>query len=98
MIVSSVLGIKCDNLYYKISDFVNNINLYLKIEGLNVAGSIKFKTALYLLNGLEQNHKIHPKKNLIIESSSGNLGVALSILCKERGYSFVCVTDPNISN
>ena len=29
------------------------------------------------------------------ESSSGNLGLALSLVCAIKGYEFICVTDPN---
>src|SRR5262249_33932272 len=32
----------------------------------------------------------------VIESSSGNIGLALSIVCAIKGYEFICVTDPNI--
>ena len=30
-----------------------------------------------------------------VESSSGNLGLALSLVCAIKGYKFICVTDPN---
>lgn len=33
----------------------------------------------------------------MIESSSGNLGVALAMVCAAKGYRFVCVIDPNTS-
>ena len=32
---------------------------------------------------------------MIVESSSGNLGIALSLVCAVKGYEFICVTDPN---
>ena len=32
---------------------------------------------------------------MIVESSSGNLGLALSLVCAIRRYQFICVTDPN---
>lgn len=49
----------------------------------------------FLINYLEESVIISPSKNSIIESSSGNLGIALSIVCKSRGYKFTCVIDPN---
>lgn len=70
-------------------------NAFIKYEGFNIAGSIKLKTAKYLINGLEEKYNISPDKNTIIESSSGNLGIALSIICQARKYKFICVTDPN---
>jgi N-(2-amino-2-carboxyethyl)-L-glutamate synthase len=71
-------------------------NLHLKIEALNPAGSIKMKTALGMVRDLEARGRIGAATRLI-ESSSGSLGVALSIVCAERGYHFTCVVDPNTS-
>ena len=97
MIVRDLKKLKINNLFYKLSNFLGITNLYIKVEGLNIAGSIKIKPAAALLENLEKNHKITPQKNTIIESSSGNLGIALSIICKQKGYTFICVIDPNIS-
>ena len=36
-----------------------------------------------------------PDETVLVESSSGNLGLALSLVCAIRGYRFICVTDPN---
>lgn len=55
------------------------------------------KTALSLIENLEKTHQLSPQKNTLIESSSGNLGIALSIVCKAKGYKFICVIDPNTS-
>ncbi|MFC5473748.1 2,3-diaminopropionate biosynthesis protein SbnA [Paraherbaspirillum soli] len=71
-------------------------NTYLKIEAFNPAGSIKLKAALGLIANLEKQGLIKPD-SILIESSSGNLGVALAIVCSERGYRFTCVVDPNAS-
>ncbi|MEH0974703.1 2,3-diaminopropionate biosynthesis protein SbnA [Micromonospora sp. CPCC 205546] len=70
--------------------------VHLKLEGVNVAGSIKIKTAVQMLTDLEQAGSVDGSRRLI-ESSSGNLGVALALVCAERGYPFTCVTDPNAS-
>jgi 2,3-diaminopropionate biosynthesis protein SbnA len=70
--------------------------IQLKVEGLNPAGSIKLKAAHALVTDLELRGLITPKARLI-ESSSGNLGVALAMVCAAKGYRFVCVIDPNIS-
>lgn len=68
----------------------------LKIEGLSVTGSIKIKAGRHMVNALENAGVIAPGAKLI-ESSSGNLGVALSMICAARGYDFTCISDPNIS-
>ncbi|MFE9252368.1 2,3-diaminopropionate biosynthesis protein SbnA [Streptomyces sp. NPDC007088] len=66
--------------------------LYLKCEGFNFAGSIKLKAARAMVEAAEDGGVLHPG-SVLVESSSGNLGVALSILAASKGYGFVCVTD-----
>ena len=95
MFINNIEAINSSVIFQKISNFLDIENAYIKFEGLNIAGSIKLKTAKYLIDNLEQKHNISPDKNTIIESSSGNLGIALSIVCKSKKYKFICVTDPN---
>ena len=66
--------------------------LYLKCEGFNFAGSIKLKAATEMVDTAERRGALQPGATLV-ESSSGNLGVALSLVARSRGYRFVCVTD-----
>ncbi|MFG1650207.1 2,3-diaminopropionate biosynthesis protein SbnA [Micromonospora sp. NPDC049275] len=74
-------------------------HLYLKIEGLNPAGSIKFTAARGMIEAAERDGLLHadPARppSRLIESTSGNLGVALAGLCAARGYALTCVVDPN---
>lgn len=74
----------------------DSIELLIKNESRNPTGSIKYKTAKNLLDRAEQHGQIKPGWR-VIESSSGNLGIALAALCAERGYRFTCVVDPNAS-
>lgn len=75
-------------------DGIAPCSVRLKLEGLNAAGSIKLKTALQMILDHEEAGVANARTRFI-ESSSGNLGVALALLCAERGYDFTCVTDPN---
>jgi len=68
--------------------------LHLKIEAFNLSGSIKVKTAVGLISDARRNGLL-PAGATIIESSSGNLGVALAMVAASRGYRFICVTDPH---
>src|SRR5215813_13200073 len=68
-------------------------SLYLKCEGFNFAGSIKLKAAAEMVRGAERDGVLKPD-SILIESSSGNLGVALSMIAASKGYQFLCVTDP----
>jgi 2,3-diaminopropionate biosynthesis protein SbnA len=70
--------------------------VFLKIEALNPAGSIKMKAARGMISALEREGRIGPNTRLI-ESSSGNLGVALAMICAQKGIPFTCVIDPNTS-
>ena len=66
--------------------------LYLKCEGFNFAGSIKLKTASEMIAAAERDGLLRPGA-MLVESSSGNMGVALSLVALSRGYRFTCVTD-----
>ena len=66
--------------------------LFLKCEGFNFAGSIKLKAATEMVEAAERDGFLRPG-SILVESSSGNLGVALSMLAASKGYRFLCVTD-----
>ena len=66
--------------------------LFLKCEGFNFAGSIKLKPAAEMVDAAEQAGMLTPR-SVLVESSSGNLGVALSMIAASKGYRFLCVTD-----
>jgi len=67
-------------------------SLYLKCEGFNFAGSIKLKAATEMVESAERDGVLKAG-SILVESSSGNLGVALSMIAASKGYKFLCVTD-----
>ena len=81
-----------DDLYVDLAAVVGR-SLYLKCEGFNFAGSVKLKAAIGMIDEAERAGRLHPW-SVLVESSSGNLGVALAMIAASRGYRFVCVTDP----
>ncbi|AOS63791.1 2,3-diaminopropionate biosynthesis protein SbnA [Actinoalloteichus hymeniacidonis] len=81
-----------DDLFVDLSGVVGH-SMHLKCEGFNFAGSIKIKAALEMVQAAERAGVLHPGGTLV-ESSSGNLGVALSTIAANLGYRFICVTDP----
>jgi len=95
MIVESALELIFRDLFYRLPAFAGNHDLFLKLEGFNVTGSIKIKTAIALVEDLEKRGLAVPGETVFVESSSGNLGLALSVVCAIKGYEFICVTDPN---
>ena len=95
MIIDSPLDLIFRDLFYRLPEFAGGHDVFLKLEGFNVTGSIKIKTAIALVEDLEQRGIVKPHESVIVESSSGNLGLALSLVCATKGYKFICVTDPN---
>lgn len=95
MIIESPLELIFRDLFYRLPAFAGNHDVFLKLEGFNVTGSIKVKTAIRLVEDLEQRGIARPNETVLVESSSGNLGLALSLVCAVKGYEFICVTDPN---
>ncbi|WP_331735945.1 2,3-diaminopropionate biosynthesis protein SbnA (plasmid) [Streptomyces anulatus] len=70
-----------------------SLNLHVKCEGFNFAGSVKLRTARWLIEQVQLNGSLRPD-SVLVESSSGNLGVALAMVAASTGLRFVCVTDP----
>ena len=67
--------------------------VYLKLEGRGPGGSVKERTARGLVGDLEARGVLRPG-SVLVESTSGNLGVALAGLARTRGYDFLAVVDP----
>jgi N-(2-amino-2-carboxyethyl)-L-glutamate synthase len=68
-------------------------NVFAKLEGLNPGGSIKDRPALSLIRHGMETGLIRPD-TLVIESSSGNMGIGLAQACGYFNLRFICVIDP----
>ena len=80
-----------DELYVDLRSILG-CSLFLKCEGFNFAGSIKLKAAAEMVEAADQDGVLTPG-SILVESSSGNLGVALGMIAASKGYRFLCVTD-----
>ncbi|MGW1894589.1 2,3-diaminopropionate biosynthesis protein SbnA [Streptomyces sp. NPDC002004] len=89
--ISTPLEFNVNDLYVDLGPSLG-MPLHLKCEGFNFSGSIKQKAALEMVEAAERDGVLTPG-SVIVESSSGNLGVALSVIAASKGYRFVCVTD-----
>jgi cysteine synthase len=67
--------------------------IHLKLESENPTGSVKDRTGYSLIQTLEAQGRLN-ERSIVIESTSGNLGTALSFFCKLKGCRFVAVIDP----
>jgi cystathionine beta-synthase len=70
--------------------------IYAKLEFLNPTGSIKDRTARYMILKAEREGRIHPD-DTIIENSSGNMAMSLALVAIQRGYRLKVVVRDTIS-
>lgn len=66
--------------------------LYAKMESLNPGGSMKDRPALSIIEHAIGTGAVGPD-TVIIESSSGNMGLGLAQACSYFGLRFICVVD-----
>ena len=76
----------------RINRVAPELDLYLKLEWLNPFGSIKDRTASYLLAGLAERGPLHQKQ--LVEASSGNTAIALAALAALEGLP-ITITIPD---
>lgn len=69
-----------------------DFQLYAKLENLNPAGSIKDRPAIYIIKQGIESGAILPD-TVIVESSSGNMGLGLAQACSYYGLRLICVVD-----
>jgi cysteine synthase A len=91
-IICSPQDFNVEDLYVDLRPVLGH-PVFLKCEGFNFAGSVKLKAAGEMVEAAERDGLLTPG-SVIVESSSGNLGIALSIIAASKGYRFLCVTDP----
>ena len=70
--------------------------ILVKVEGLNVGGSIKTRTALNMIEAAERDGLIG-KGSVIIEPTSGNQGIGLALVCNQKGYRCIIVMPDSVS-
>lgn len=72
------------------------VRIYAKLEGGNPGGSVKDRTAKYLIEVAEREGLLTGDK-IILEATSGNTGIALAMISAARGYRFTAVMPENAS-
>ena len=69
-----------------------NFQVWVKLESLNPGGSTKDRPAFNIIKSALDSGAIGPG-TVIIESSSGNMGIGLAQVCAWYGLRFICVID-----
>jgi len=70
--------------------------ILVKFEGLNVGGSIKTRTAYNMIRDAEEKGLIH-EDTIIVEPTSGNQGIGLSLVGAVRGYKVKIIMPDSVS-
>jgi [CysO sulfur-carrier protein]-thiocarboxylate-dependent cysteine synthase len=69
-----------------------------KLEGQNPGGSVKDRAAKAMIEEAEKEGLLRPGSGqVVLESSSGNTGIALAMICRVRGYHLKVVLPENVS-
>lgn len=71
-------------------------NVFVKAEFLNPGGSIKDRVAKHIIEMAEKEGKLRPGMT-IIEATSGNTGIGLTLVGVQKGYQVICVMPENMS-
>ncbi len=61
------------------------MEIWGKLESQNPGGSVKDRPALFMIESAEKKGILTPEK-IVIEASSGNTGIGLSLVCAVKGY------------
>ena len=69
-----------------------DFSVFAKLEMLNPGGSLKDRPARMLVEQALREGRIGPE-SVIVESSSGNMGIGLAQVCRYHGLRFICVVD-----
>ena len=96
MISNNILDVIGDTPLIQIHCLGNpekNIRIFGKLESVNPGSSVKDRSALQLIESAEISVALKPGDS-IVESSSGNMGHALAMICAVRKYKFICILDP----
>ena len=71
-------------------------NVFVKAEFLNPGGSIKDRVARHIIESAQKEGKLKSGM-IIIEATSGNTGIGLTLVGVQKGYQVICVMPENVS-
>jgi cysteine synthase len=96
----SILDLIGDTPMVDVSQLSPNprVRILAKLEGQNPGGSVKDRAAKQMVVDAEKDGILTPGSGqVILESSSGNTGIALAMIARTRGYHLKVVLPENVS-
>ena len=73
-----------------------DVNIYLKLEGVNPTGSVKDRVARSVIEQAELQGELTPDR-IILEPTSGNTGISLAMVGRLKGYRVEVMIPENVS-
>src|SRR3712207_4816145 len=73
-----------------------DVRLWAKLEDHNPTGSVKDRAAIKMIEAAEKEGVLQPGAT-ILEPTSGNTGISLAMIARQRGYRLICVMPENTS-
>ncbi|MEM2883319.1 MAG: cysteine synthase family protein [Nitrososphaerales archaeon] len=98
MIYSNILELIGNTPVVRINNLrpKDGVEIYVKLEKFNPAGSIKDRIALYMIEAAEKEGVL-TKDKIVIEPTSGNTGIGLALVCAVKGYKLALVMPETMS-
>jgi len=98
LVYSNVLEAVGNTPLIKLSRIVDSdsADILVKYEGVNIGGSIKTRTALNMITQAEKDGIIN-KDTIIVEPTSGNQGIGLSLIGAVKGYKVRIIMPDSVS-
>jgi cysteine synthase A len=95
MLVDSILQAVGGTPLIRLSK-ISSGKVFAKAEFLNPGGSIKDRVAMHIIEAAEREGRLRPGM-IIIEATSGNTGIGLTLVGVQKGYEVICVMPENMS-
>jgi cysteine synthase A len=73
----------------------NGASVYMKLESFNPGGSVKDRAAFNMIEQAEAEEKLFPGKSTIIEPTSGNTGIGITMVSAVKGYRCIITMPEN---
>ncbi|MCR9161879.1 MAG: cysteine synthase A [Nannocystaceae bacterium] len=96
-ILSTIGNTPVCKLHRVCGDAKTHATVWGKCEYLNPGGSVKDRVALAMIEAAEAEGRITPGKTTLVEPTSGNTGIGLSLVAAVKGYKLILTMPESMS-